>query len=164
MIYGITKQILDALSPFLSEEDVEITAEKHILDDGSAPEYGDKVILDKENNVWFEVFENEIVLFYFTDHEHFDDYMERPRDGEPDYVERATDFLQRLFTLELRKTETVAGNDMLKVEYAFVSPDGSAEFLGGTWKQIADAEPRNEVCVSTWKFDKAQKKFSQKTE
>ena len=82
MIYGITKQILDALSPFLSEEDVEITAEKHILDDGSAPEYGDKVILDKENNVWFEVFENEIVLFYFTDHEHFDDYMERPRDGE----------------------------------------------------------------------------------
>ena len=75
MIYGITKQILDALSPFLSEEDVEITAEKHILDDGSAPEYGDKVILDKENNVWFEVFENEIVLFYFTDHEHFDDYM-----------------------------------------------------------------------------------------
>ena len=112
MIYGITKQILDALSPFLSEEDVEITAEKHILDDGSEPEYGDKVILDKENNVWFEVFEN----------------------------------------------------DMLKVEYAFVSPDGSAEFLGGTWKQIADAEPRNEVCVSTWKFDKAQKKFSQKTE
>ena len=35
MIYGITKQILDALSPFLSEEDVEITAEKHILDDRS---------------------------------------------------------------------------------------------------------------------------------
>ncbi len=37
MIYGITKQILDALSPFLSEEDVEITAETHSHDKEIAP-------------------------------------------------------------------------------------------------------------------------------
>ena len=115
MIYKTTKEILESLSPFISENDVSVSNEEHEKEDGSGKEIGDKVIIDKENNVWFEVFENEIVLFYFTDHEHFDDYMAPPKDGEPNYIQRATDFLKRLFTLRLKKTETVKGRDMLRV-------------------------------------------------
>ena len=103
MIYKTTKEILESLSPFISENDVSVTNEEHEKEDGSGKEIGDKVIIDKENNVWFEVFENEIVLFYFTDHEHFDDYMAPPKDGEPNYIQRATDFLKRLFTLRLKR-------------------------------------------------------------
>lgn len=88
MIYKTTKEILESLSPFISENDVSVSNEEHEKEDGSGKEIGDKVIIDKENNVWFEVFENEIVLFYFTDHEHFDDYMAPPKDGEPNYIQK----------------------------------------------------------------------------
>ena len=159
MIYQTTKEILEALSPFISENDVSITAETHEKEDGSGTENGDKVVIDANNNVWFEVFENEIVLFYFTDHEHFDDYMSKPKDNEPDYIERAKDFLKRLFTLRLKKTETVKGKDMLRVEYAFSDKDGNEEFLGGTWKMIDDGDKRQEVEISEWIFDKAEKRF-----
>lgn len=159
MIYSTTRKILEELSPFISEDGLEATEELHEKEDGSGTETGDKIFLDKKNNVWFEVFENEIVLFYFTDHEHFDDYMTPPADGEPNYIERATDFLKRLLSLRLKKTDTVKGSDMLRVEYAFIDGDGNEEFLGGTWKMINDGDSRPQVEVSVWKFDGNKNRF-----
>ena len=67
--------------------------------------------------------------------------------------------MKRLFTLRLKKTETVKGRDMLRVEYAFESPDGE-EFLGGTWKMINDGGSRKEVATTVWAFDGEKKRFA----
>ena len=67
--------------------------------------------------------------------------------------------MKRLFTLRLKKTETVKGSDMLRVEYAFESSDGE-DFLGGTWKMINDADSRREVETTVWAFDGEKKRFA----
>ena len=48
MIYKTTKEILESLSPFISENDVSVTNEEHEKEDGSGKEIGDKVVIDKE--------------------------------------------------------------------------------------------------------------------
>ena len=71
--------------------------------------------------------ENEIVFCSIsTDHEHFDDLsMAPPKDGEPNYIQRATGFLKRLFTLRPEKKRGDGQRQgYVRVEYAFESPDG----------------------------------------
>ena len=43
MIYKTTKEILESLSPFISENDVSVSNEEHGKEDGSGKEIGDKV-------------------------------------------------------------------------------------------------------------------------
>ena len=56
----------------------------------------------EENNVSFEVLDNEIIVFYFTDHYHFEDYSSELEEGEDDYIKRAKDFLIELFENQIK--------------------------------------------------------------
>ncbi len=120
MIYKTTKRNFESLSPFISENDVSVSNEEHEKKRTEAAKKSEiKLLSTKENNVWFEVFENEIVFCsIFTDHEHFDDYMAPPKDGEPNYIQRATGFLKRLFTLRrLKKNGDGQRQGYVRVEY-----------------------------------------------
>ena len=47
MIYKTTKEILESLSPFISENDVSVSNEEHEKEDGSGKEIGDKLLSTK---------------------------------------------------------------------------------------------------------------------
>ena len=67
----------------------------------------DSVTIDEENHVGFEVFDNEIIFFYFTEHCHFEDYTSDLEDDEPDYTERAKAFLSICFRVKLRSKNNI---------------------------------------------------------
>lgn len=62
--------------------------------------------------IGFEVFEDGIICFCFTDYCHFQDYDEMPAEGENFYVIQAIQFLNRLFTWPMKYTYTKRGKKL----------------------------------------------------
>ncbi len=63
----------------------------------------DYVQIIKNDNIRFEVLENEVIAFFFIDHIHFEDYSFELEDGQPDYISRAQEFFEKLFTLPIER-------------------------------------------------------------
>lgn len=93
----------------------------------------DFVIVDETNHVGFEVFENEVIAFYFTEHHHFEDYSSSLEDGQPSYGERAQDFLKDLFTCTIRHEKTYKGKTLIAERYVFVYDDNTEDCPAGVW-------------------------------
>ena len=95
MQFQTTSEILEVLKPYLGNANVSIN--------------DDFVMIDEKNHVGFDVMENEIIVFYFTDHMHFEDYTSELEEGEDDYIKRAKDFLIELLTYTIRHDEFFKG-------------------------------------------------------
>ena len=72
MNFETTAILLDELKTYIENSIVDISTENK---DWRNRDYkSDLVTIDAENQVGFEVFDNEIIVYYFTDHYHFEDY------------------------------------------------------------------------------------------
>lgn len=152
--YEITQQLLDAISPYFDLNGITITTENK---DWKGRSYrSDFVKLIYKNNVSFEVFDNEIIISYFTDHVHFEDYIFDLEDGEPDFVTRAREFLVQLFTMPIRRLEKYRGKTLVSDQYFFVMPDGQEERIGGTWYglvKLINPFAKKHTHFTTWYYD-----------
>ena len=95
MNYETTKELLEVIDQYIENANITISTEN---EDWKGKKYeSDFVTIDEKNNVGFELFDNEIIVFYFTDHCHFEDYSSDLEDGDDDYIKRAKDFIVKLF-------------------------------------------------------------------
>ena len=90
MNFEITNELIDTIKPYTENATITISTENN---DWKGRAYkSDFITIDDKNNVGFEVFDNEIIVFYFTDHYHFEDYSSELEDGDDDYIKRAKFF------------------------------------------------------------------------
>ena len=65
MNFEITNELIDTIKPYTENATVTISTDNK---DWKGRDYkSDFVTIDEKNNVGFEVFDNEIIVFYFTD-------------------------------------------------------------------------------------------------
>ena len=64
MNFKTTSILLEELKPYLENCVIDISSDEENITD--------LVTIDDKNRVAFEVFENEIIVFFFTDHRHFE--------------------------------------------------------------------------------------------
>ena len=131
MNFEITNELIDTIKPYTENVTVKISTDNK---DWKGRDYkSDFVTIDEKNNVGFEVFDNEIIVFYFTDYYHFEDYSSELEDGEDDYIKRAKDFLIELFENQIKYIEIYRGKKLATEKYYLVYSDNSEERIGGTW-------------------------------
>lgn len=117
----------------------------------------DLVIIDNDNYVGFEVLENEIIAFYFSEHLHFEDYSSTPDDDGPKYTDRMKEFLKDLFTCTIRHEKKFKGNVSTGERYVFIREDNTEYCPAGVWvhslliRLVPFLKKRTEV--TSWKYD-----------
>lgn len=131
MNFEATGQLLAVVGQYLDLQKTHISLENR--DRRGRPYRSDLVTIDESNHIGFEVFENEITCFYFTDHCHFWEYADMPAEGEDHYVAQAIQFLNRLFTLPIKYAYTKRGKKTVREEYFFLLPDGTEESIEGVF-------------------------------
>ena len=161
MNFFATQILLDTIKPYFNVDGISLSTENN--DWKGRPYRSDFVTLIESQNVCFEVFENEIIVSYFTDHTHFEDNSFELDDGDPDYIMRAREFLIELFTLPLRQKETYKGKKRFSEKYYFVLTDGTEEYIGGHWYTLCRlfqpfAGKRTEI--TTWQYDAGKQCFT----
>lgn len=155
MNYQTTQELLHTIHPFAEKSNIQISISNK---DYRGKEYkSDYITIDKNNSVGFEVFENEIIVFFFSEHHHFEDYSFTLDDGEPDYIMRAKEFLTNLLTCTIRQEKTFKGKTLTRERYIFVHKDGTEECPAGVWIHslficLVPFLPKS-VQTQAWKFD-----------
>ncbi len=135
MNFEVTNELLEILKPFTENAIMTVSTENT---DCKGRKYkSDFVTIDKENNVGFEVLDNEIIAFYFTDHYHFEDYSSELEEREDDYIKRTKDFLIELFEYRIKYIEIYRGKTLATEKYYIVYSDETEERIGGTWWGLA---------------------------
>ena len=158
-IYPETKQILDALHDIVELRHVNITTDN--TDWRGIPYRSDYVTIEAEHKIGFEVFHNEIIVFYFGDHCHFEDYTSDLTEGMLPYPQRAIEFLRRFFTTPLQHLEKRKRNHSLRSEWFFLLSDGRKESLAGPWfgKLFTNPFTRSWIELTNWYYNKFTGKF-----
>ncbi len=109
---------------------MEIAPNSRVVTDST---HDDLVMVDETNHIGFEVFENEVIVFYFSEHHHFEDYSSYLEDGEPNYADRVQEFLKDLFTCTIRHEKTYKGKTLIAERYVFVYEDKTEDCPAGVW-------------------------------
>ena len=165
MNYSVTKELLDTIKPMVSEDTININTKN--TDWRGKEYYSDFVTIDDKNGVGFEVLENEIIMFYFAEHHHFEDYSYELEDGQPDYIARAKDFLKDLFCCTITQQKVFKGKALISEKYIFTLPDGTTECPAGVWvhgvliRLVPFLKKRTEN--KSWRFDKDKTCFIEVT-
>ncbi len=165
MNFENTTQLLEALKPFTENADITVSTENK--DWKNRAYRSDLVTIDQENNVGFEVFPNEIVVFFFTDHLHFEDYTCEPEKEQENYVERAKSFLLELFQYKIRHIEFYKGKTLLREKYYILYGDeredtciGNTSFgFLNSFNPFAKKTSR----TTTRQYDKTKGRFTTRT-
>ncbi|MBQ8797826.1 MAG: hypothetical protein IJZ56_06510 [Oscillospiraceae bacterium] len=154
MDFEATLTLLKIMDPFIENSSVDV----------SSTGKSDLVVIDKANYVGFEVFANEIIVFYFTDHTHFEDYTSELHDGEENYIERAKAFLLELFTYKIRRMEYFKGDALSSEKYFMIYGNGRADVcIGNTrfgFPRFINPFGKKSERSTTWQFDKAKGLFT----
>ena len=160
MNYLTTKALLEALNPYTDNASIHIST---VNKDWQGKEYkSDFVMIDEKNHVGFEVFDNEILVFYFTDHCHFEDYSYGSENEGADYIKRAKDFLMLLFENRIKYIEIYKGKKLASEKYYFVYADNTEKHIGTSWSGfITPLNPlaKKKVKITVWKFNRAEGRF-----
>ena len=131
MNFQITNELIDTIKPYLENAKITIFTDNKDWKDRRYK--SDFVTIDEKNNIGFEVFDNEIIVFYFTDHYHFEDYSSELEDGDDDYVKRAKEFITKLFENKIKYIQVYKGEKLATEKYYIVYSDNTEERIGGTW-------------------------------
>lgn len=162
MNFETTSMLLDAIKPYIGNASVEITTENKDWRNRSYK--SDFVSIDAKNRVGFEVFDNEVITFYFTDHYHFEDYSSELQDGEDNYIERAKSFLKELFKYKIRHVEYFKGKTLASEKYFILYNDSrDDECIGNTWfglSKFINPFGKKTMRSTTWQFDKFKGVFT----
>ncbi len=155
MNFKATEELLRVLAPYTDNSDITVDSES---------KNSDFVMIDEKHNVGFDVMDNEIIVFYFTDHYHFEDYTSEPADDENDYIKRAKEFLIELFRYKLRHIEYYKGKSLASEKYYIIYDDGrDEEYLGGTWlglSKLINPFGKKTSQSTTWQYDRSKGCFT----
>ena len=161
MNFEITNDLINTIKPYTENAAITIFSDNK---DWKGRDYkSDFVTIDEKNNVGFEVLDNEIIVFYFTDHYHFEDYSSDLKDGDDDYIKRAKDFIINLFANQIKYIEIYKGKKLATEKYYFVYLDNTEECIGGTWwglKRFLNPFVKKTERITIYKFDKANGYFN----
>lgn len=156
MNYEVTNELINELKSYITSENIKI-----ITDDKDKSDY---VIIDEKNNVGFEVMENEIIVFFFTDHRHFNTYSTNSQDNNNDYIKQAKIFLSELFSYEIKHIEIYKGKKLTSEKHFIIYPDNRAPFDLGTIihlfsRSVNPFLRRTETCT-IWHYDRSKGYFT----
>lgn len=126
MNFEITKQILEKLEPYVDIINLDI--ETSVFDWRGQKYKSDFVLLNQEHNVGFQVYEREVVVFCFGEHQHFNNYTEDETDL--DYIAWAIEFLENLFTLPTKRIQKYKGKELVSEKYSFIK-NGKEDCFSG---------------------------------
>ena len=159
MNFKTTSDLLEALNQFIKNANIVISCENK---DWKNRNYkSDFIMIDGKNNVGFEVFDNEIIVFYFTDHCHFEDYSSN---GEDNYIKLAKDFLLELFQHQIQHIEFFKGKSQYLEKYYIIYRDGrEANYIGGAWfglSRFINPFGKKTRKSTTWQYDKLKGYFT----
>lgn len=159
MNFADTKVVLDGISDICRLENISITCEN--TDWKGRPYRSDYVILEAEHKIGFEVFENQIIAFYFGDHCHFENDSCESEDSGGSYVQRAIDFFRHFFTCTLQLLEKRKGRQLLRSEWFFLLPDGRKKSIAGQWSERLFSNPfvKPTIDLTNWRYFKTTGKF-----
>lgn len=155
MNFEITNELINTIKPYTENVTIIISTDNK---DWKGRNYkSDLVTIDEKNRVGFEVLDQEIIVFYFTDHYHFEDDSSDLNDGDDNYIKRAKDFIIHLFTEQIKYIEIYRGKKLAAEKYYFVYSDNTEERIGGTWWGLGrHLNPYAQKTENTtiYKFDK----------
>lgn len=157
MNFETTNELIKTIKPYTENANITASSENEKFGDKSVN--FDFVTIDENNNVCFQVFDEEIIVFYFTDHCHFEDYSSDSEDEIEDYLERAKKFLISLFENQIKYVEIHKGKKLSTEKYFIVYPDKTEERVGGVWWGLArfiNPFSRKTVKTTFYKFDKSE--------
>lgn len=162
MNFETTSMLLEGIKPYIENAIVDITTENK---DWHNRNYkSDFVSIDAKKHVGFEVFENEIIVFYFTDHYHFEDDSSELQEGEENYIERAKSFLKNLFEYKIRHVEFYKEKALSSEKYFILyNDDRGDECIGKTWFGISkfiNFFGKKSMHSTIWQFDKSKGVFT----
>ncbi len=153
MNYEITAQLIEEIAPYISSECIVVKENK---DWNVFPRVSDSVTVDEKHHVGFEVFDREILIFYFSEHCRFV-YADNDQDT---YLKRAKKFLTELLTLPICHVETYKGKKRVSEKYDIVYSDweGGTEVGGIRYTHIRRFCPfkRKSVKTTIWQYDKTK--------
>lgn len=156
-----TSELLGILKPYTENSFINISTDNKDWRNCSCK--SDFVTIDSKNHIGFEVFDNEIIIFYFTGHCHFEDYSSELQDGEDNYIERAKSFLKELFEYKIRRDEFYKGNTISYEKYFIMYPDsGKEKCICNTWfglLKFMNPFAKRTVHSKIWQFDKSKGVF-----
>ena len=155
MNYEITTELIDTIKPYT--ENATVTISTNNIDWKGRNYESDFVTIDKKNNVGFEVFDNEIIVFYFTDHYHFEDYSSELEDGDDDYIKRAKNFLIELFENQIKYIQIYKGKNLVTEKYYLIYSDNTEKRIGGTWwglERFLNPFAKKVEKITIYKFNK----------
>lgn len=160
MNYTATKEILDVVSKYVDTSNLKVST---VNENWKGENYeSDFVEIIKENGISFEVFQGEIIVFFFNDHIHFYDIDDM---YDVNYLDRAKDFFDQLFTYEIVSEEYYKGKKLVYAKHGFINSDGMVNFDGytiiyGLFSLINPFLKKRNV-VTVWRFDRESKKFTE---
>lgn len=133
MIFETTKTLTDTVCKYVPLEKLNVKSDTFKNYFGAEHDADFVEISTESSNTFsFEVSENEIIIFFFNDHIHFEDYTFDLDDSETDYVQRADEFLNKLFTLPIELHSTFKGNKNVSSENFFITENGRESCAGKT--------------------------------
>ena len=152
MNFEATNELLEAIKPYTKNATVTISSEN---DDYKGASF-DLVTVDKNHEFCFEVFEDEIIVFFITDHYHFEDYSSEYDDESNNYIKRATTFLLELLQNKVKHVKIFKGKNLASEKYFMLYSDNTKEKIGGIWwglvRVLNPFAKRTEEAV-TYKFN-----------
>ncbi len=163
MNFKATEKLISVTGNFIDSDNYSIQTEGHknYIGVEYTADYV-KIIDDPHNSVSFEVTEDDITVFFFTDHAHFNDYCCELKDNEPDYVERAAEFLEKLFTLPIERKYTLKGTKVIRDESWFIQSQTEKESCAGTTFSFAGIKnifKKKRTVAEAKRFDKTAGNF-----
>lgn len=155
-----TSRIINAIKPYIDKDRITISTENK---DWKNRDYkSDLVMLDDKNNVGFEVFENEIIVFYFTDHCHFEKYISELDDDN--YIKYATDFILELFQYKIVQQEYYRGKSLCSEKYYIIYNDERENICIGTifygLSRFINPFVKQRSKSTIWQYDKSKGCFT----
>ena len=151
MDFEATLTLLNALKPYIENSVVDV----------SSSGKSDLVIIDANNHIGFEVYKNEIVVFYINACRHF---AENSSNCGASYIEQAKSFLFDLFTHRLRHVVYYKGDAVSSEKYFMIYGNGKADTcIGSTWfgfSHFINPFGRKWERSTTWQFDKTKGCFT----
>ena len=131
MYFEITNELINTLKQYTENATITLSTDNKDWKDRDYK--SDFVTIDEKNNFCFEVFDNEIIVFYFTDHYHFEDYSSDLEDGDDNYIKRAKGFIVELLENKIKYIQIYKGKKLATEKYYIVYSDNTEERIGGTW-------------------------------
>lgn len=161
MNYKTTSQLLEAMDTFIDKSKISISTDNK---DWKNRDYkSDFVMIDDKSNVGFEVFDNEIIVYYFTGHYHFNDYnLENEYDNN--YIKRAEIFLLDLFKKQIKHEQTYKGNSLTSEKYYIIyqdeREDNCIDNAYYTFTNIINCFRKKEITSTIWQYNKSKGCFT----